>query len=99
MKLGDEITVTQVYHRRTKYERRQHYDTRMKVWEAQPIKPRQAIFLGLRTLCNGSSEWEDEVGYVFDPDKGGHFKAMLVCFSTKENPVYVPFSTDECQIV
>jgi hypothetical protein len=93
MKLGDTLTITQVYHRHTRYARRiprQHYDTRLKVWEAWDIKPRQAIFLGWRTLCNGSSEWEDEAGYVFDPDKDGHFRAALVCFSTRENPVYVP---------
>lgn len=93
MKLGDMLTITQVYQRRTRYERclsRQQHSTRMRVWEAADIKPRQAIFLGLRTLCNGSSEWENEVGYVFDPDKDGYIKAALVCFSTKENPVYVP---------
>jgi hypothetical protein len=101
-KLGDAVTVTRVYQRRTKYEHRiprQHYDTRMKVWEAWDIKPRRAIFLGLRTLCNGASEWEDEVGYVFDPDKEGYFKAALVCFSTRENPVYAPVDSihDEAQ--
>jgi hypothetical protein len=35
-------------------------------------------------------DWEDEVGAIFIPDKDGHFKAALVCFSTRENPVYVP---------
>jgi hypothetical protein len=90
MKLGDDLTITQVYRRRTRYDRSKHgnYDLRMKVWEACEIKPRQAIFLGYRTLRNGSSQWEDEVGYVFDQED--HFVAMLVCFSTRENPVYVP---------
>lgn len=91
MELGSTITITKVYRRRTRYERRiprQHYDTRMKVWEAWEIKPRAAIFLGWRTLRNGASEWEDEVGFVFDADS--YFKVALVCFSTRENPVYVP---------
>ena len=91
MKLGDILTVTQVYKRRTRYQQNgKRPDTTLKVWEAWPIKERQAIYLGLRTLCNGVREWEDEVGGIFIPDKDGHFQAMLVCFSTRENPVYVP---------
>ena len=99
MKLGDEVTITRVYHRRTRYERSNHgnYTLRMKVWEAQDITPRQAIFLGYRTLCNGAAEWEDEAGYVFEPSAGGHVRAMLVCLSTKENPVYVPMEVPDGQ--
>lgn len=89
MKLGDTITITQVYKRRTHYRQNDRRpDTTLKVWETWPIKERQAIFLGWRTLVDGVREWEDEVGGIFIPER--HFRAALVCFSTRENPVYVP---------
>lgn len=92
MKFGDNVTVTQVYRRReqTRWnERYSWYDT-LKVWELSAIKPRAAIFLGWRTLSNGVREWEPDVGAVYTPDKDGYIKAALVCFSSRENPVYVP---------
>ena len=92
MKLGDALTITQVYKRRdrSRWNDRTHHAQTLKVWEPWSIKPRQAIFLGWRTLSNGVRHWEDEVGGVFTPDKDGYIKAALVCFSTTENPVYVP---------
>jgi hypothetical protein len=100
MKLGDEITITQVYHRRERTrwnERSQHHET-LKVWEPWTVKPRPAIFLGWRTLVNGVREWYDpEVGNIFIPDKDGYIKAALVCFSTRENPVYAPVDNLEPQ--
>lgn len=94
MKLGDNLTITQVYRRRERRRPGRYQDQVVKVWELWPITPRQAIFLGWRTLCNGTREWEDEVGAIFTPDKDGYFKAALVCFSTRENPVYVPAEND-----
>lgn len=93
--LGDTLTITQVYRRRTRSvsnERGSGYHTR-KEWYIWPIKERQAIFLGWRTLSNGVREWEDEVGAIYQPDKDGYIKAALVCFSTRENPVYVPIGS------
>lgn len=97
MEFGDTITVTRVYERRTRYRtnERFHSDDRVKVWELIEVKPRAAIFLGERTLRNGITSWEDEVGMIFTPDKDGHFRAALVCFSPHENPVYAPL--DQCQ--
>lgn len=97
MNFGDTITVTQVYHRRTRYRHnsRTMYDDTLKVWEPWTIKPRPAIYLGLRTLSNGVREWEDEVGAIFHPET--HIKAALVCFSTRENPVYVPIESLEAR--
>lgn len=93
MKLGDTVTITQVYRRRQRSRVIRNNSQTTKIWEAWPIKPRTAIYLGLRTLSNGVREWEDEVGAIYIPDTDGYIKAALVCFSTKENPVYVPVET------
>lgn len=95
MNLGDALTITQVYRRCTRYEQSERFrrNLRMRVWEVRDIKPRNAIFLGYRTLRNGSSEWEDEAGYIFEPE--AHFRAMLVCFSPHENPVYTPITQED----
>jgi hypothetical protein len=52
------------------------------------IKPRQGIYLGKRTLWNGTRIFEHEVGNIFEPEH--HLRAMVVCFSEHENPVYAP---------
>lgn len=90
MKLGDALTVTQVYRRRTRYRPSAHgsWNVTIKVWETEQINPRAGIYLGTRTIWNGTRTWEDEVGNIFEPEE--HIKAALVCFSTHENPVYVP---------
>jgi hypothetical protein len=94
MNLGDTLIITQVYKRRERsvpVDGKGHvYHVTRKEWIIWPIKPRGAIFLGWRTLSNGVREWEDEVGAIFIPDKDGYLKAAMVCFSTRENPVYVP---------
>jgi hypothetical protein len=64
----------------------------VKEWIYWPIKPRKGIFLGSRTLWNGTRSWEGEVGNIFEPEE--HIKAALVCLSTWENPVYVPWEED-----
>lgn len=88
--LGSPVTITKIYHRRQHSQSDGRYTYTRKVWEPWAIKPRAALFLGWRTLINGRREWEPEVGAVFVPDKDGYIKAALVCFSTTENPVYVP---------
>jgi len=90
MKLGDIVTVTAVYHRRQQSHDDGRYTYTRKFWDVWNIAPRTAVFLGWRTLSNGRREWEPEVGAVFIPEKDGYIKSALVCFSTKENPVYVP---------
>lgn len=95
MKLGDDLTVDRVYRRCTRYRTSEHgsWNVTLKVWEATSIEPRVGIYLGQRTLWNGTRTWEDEVGNVFEPEE--HIKALLVCFSTHENPVYVPIDVIE----
>lgn len=66
---------------------------RWKYWDEVQGSVKEGIFLGYRTLHNGTSEWESEVGYIFDSHES--FKAALVCPSDKKNPVYVPLHAIE----
>ena len=90
MKLGDAVTFDKVYDRytRSRPSKNGNWNITVKVWEAIPISPRVGIYLGKRTLWNGTRTWEDEVGNVFEPEE--HIQAILVCFSVNNNPVYVP---------
>ena len=59
-----------------------------KIWEKWPYSTGHGLFLGVRTLSNGTREfWEDE-GYTFIPKE--YFRVALICPSTTKNPVYVP---------
>lgn len=58
-----------------------------KEWVARPYCG-EGIFLGTRCLKNGYREWENDVGWVFTPEK--HFIAALVSPGPTENPVYIP---------
>lgn len=63
---------------------------RWKVWTAIPMKATGGIFLGWRTLREGTRHYEgEEVGWVFTP-KGEPITAALVSLSPLLNPVYVP---------
>lgn len=86
MKLGDKVTCTAILHRKMKIIKGWHAE---KFWRADPIEPRQGLYIGARTLANGERWIEDEVGYVFEAKE--RFRAALVVFSARENPVLVPF--------
>ena len=58
-----------------------------KYWELVPFK-RDGIIIGLRTLRNGSSIYEPYEGWYFDAEE--YIPAIIVAFSMKENPVYIP---------
>lgn len=66
------------------------YNKQRKLWEEKAITPRSGILIGYRNLSNGTREWESEVGYIYTPEE--HFRAALVVFSDRENPVYAPIS-------
>ena len=57
-------------------------------WHARLHAPRAGIYLGTRTLSDGTRTWEDEIGYVFSPT--AYHTVALVAFSLTRNPVYVP---------
>lgn len=88
---GDIVLINTIYRRRKKLEWNGYTNVRKKFWMPVPIPARTGIYLGTRTLCNGITEWEDEVGNVFIPEREGYIKALLVSFSTNENPVYAPY--------
>lgn len=65
-------------------------------WTEMPFEG-QGIFLGYRTLSNGSFS-RGGADYGGEPaDYGyyawGHFKVGLVAYSPKTNPVYVPIES------
>ncbi len=85
MTLGQAITFSATLHR--KIERGRQADRL--AWHAQRHAPRDGIYLGTRTLSDGTRLWEsDEVGYIFSPN--AYHTAALVAFSLTRNPVYVP---------
>jgi hypothetical protein len=96
MKFGDRVRVKSVLRRSTEYRKRKNYsgrerEQRYKLWKETPISERSGILIGFRTLINGFTFWENDVGYIFDGNE--RFKAALVVFSEKENPVFVPLSS------
>lgn len=87
---GQRVCYTQKYVRLT--ERKLHESGRFtevhKTWKPVP-EGGTGIFLGMRTLSNGTRDWEsDEVGYIFNPKE--HFKVALISPSPDRNPIYVP---------
>lgn len=85
MNLGDKVICTAKFVRVTRVRRGYSAD---KVWEAWPTPPRTGTYIGYRTLANGRREFEEEVGYIFEPKE--HFRAALVVFSERTKPVLVP---------
>lgn len=59
-----------------------------KSWEpiGYPSTPTEGVIVGVRTLADGVNERID-YGVAFFPRK--HFKAYLVAFDMRQNPVYV----------
>ena len=60
---------------------------RWKFWDSITFCCQGAVFLGWRTLHNGPTFYEDYGCWVFCPKET--FRAALVAFSEKHNPVYV----------
>jgi hypothetical protein len=86
MKLGTRVTCTARYVRSRTHKHRN--------WYAMSMKAREGMYIGTRTLANGTAEWEGEdEGMVFQADE--YFRVALVVFSERENPVYVPLAAIE----
>ena len=60
---------------------------RWKFWKPSTFCCSKAVFLGFRTLHNGPTFYEGDDCWVFCPKET--FRAALVSFSEKHNPVYV----------
>jgi hypothetical protein len=90
--LGQQITIASVLKRMTKYSTPDEYgrSKRLKVWENIPLeKPNTAIVVGVRTLSNGYTDWDREIGNIYNPAK--YFKALLVVSTLSSAPYYVEF--------
>lgn len=69
---------------------------RGKLWMRTPIAPREAIYIGKRTLSDGKRETEDVgegVIYIYWPER--YFSAALVVFNERERPALVPWDALE----
>lgn len=87
MKLGDKVTVATVLYRREK-PNLTGYGC-LKYWDRRTIKAREGIYIGKRTLSNGSRVWHgSEEGFEYNPQE--YLQAALVVFSERERPVLVP---------
>ena len=86
MKVGDKVIVSGKLNRQVCYKR----STRRKVWkriEFVNTSGIDAIFLGYRTVSDGSSYWESECGYIYEPES--HKKVALVMrLDGRTNPFY-----------
>jgi hypothetical protein len=92
---GATVTVRSTLHRRYRSEIRNDryggtYRAELKVWEEKATEPRQGLLIGYRNLSNGTREYDSECGYLYIPKE--YFRAAVVVFSERENPVYVPIS-------
>jgi len=89
MKLGDTIKITGHY---VRISRSPKSDVTIYEWKYLSFpEPRWGIFLGYRTLHNGSKSWKKVL--FGKPIEGAfvthtHVRAMLVCTSSKSNPFY-----------
>ena len=88
--LGQKITVTSVLKRKTIYSTPNEYgrSKRLKVWEQEPIKQsKDAIIVGVRNLSNGDTDYDSEVGYMYNPTE--YLKALLVVSNLNNAPYLV----------
>lgn len=90
--LGQRIVFNQRLVRRTYYNYRANgYRERMKRWDITPMaEPKEGIIVGIRTLSNGTTDYDNESGHMYDPKE--HFRAILVYTSVTRKPVYVPIN-------
>lgn len=58
-----------------------------KEWRRGGIDARPGVYIGWRTLFDGTTEFDDD-GAVFHPSR--HFPAALVVFDARCSPVLVP---------
>lgn len=88
--LGQQITVDFVLKRKTKYSTPNEYgrSKRLKVWEKVPLKKsKTAIIVGLRNLSNGNTDYDGDVGYMYNPTE--YFRALLVVSNLNKAPYFV----------
>lgn len=89
--LGQKIIINSFLKRKISYyEVNQSYKNRGKEWVDIPLeKDKIVIVLGIRTLSNGTTEHDPEVGTMYSPET--YLKALLVVGSLYEKPFYTPY--------
>lgn len=88
--LGEKITVEKEYKRVRRWDYSKDHGQRMKEWEMKPIKPITGVIVGIRTLSNGRTDFDNEAGYMYSPNY--FFKALLVSVSLYRKPILVPLT-------
>jgi len=83
MEFGQKTTVSSYLVRRLEGNGR-------KFWRDKEIEQREGICIGFRTLSEGSRHYDSEYGWEYRATN--YFRAALVVFSERENPVYVRLS-------
>lgn len=72
-------------------------DVTRKYWERVEIEPQRGLYIGHRTLHDGTRTWEnEEVGYSFSPD--GTHKIALVVFAPQLTPRRVLLEDFEVEV-
>lgn len=87
LQFGARVEFWAVYCRRRRYDGIRH----VKFWERRKWKTQTGIFLGTRTLYDGTLSYEEydySTNTIFEPTH--HFQVALVCPCSRMNPVYVP---------
>ena len=96
---GDKVKFSHRFLRKTEWRPAEtasgrSYNEIWKTWEKFQFGG-EGLFLGTRTLKNGTRYWMDEAGYIFEPKE--HFQAALISPGPRTNPIYVPLAC--CQPV
>ncbi len=89
--LGDKITVDYELYRKEEHVRESLENpnvTRVKRWEKTKLgREVEVTVIGIRTLSNGTTWYEQDYGYCFIPKK--HFRALLVVESLHRKPFFI----------
>lgn len=93
-KIGEQVEIDCCYIRHTRGKLRANttsYPIRYKEWvELNLGFPKIVTLVGIRTLSNGFTEHDPDVGYMYDSDMT--FKAALVVDTIHTKPYPVPLS-------
>ena len=101
MKVGDKIKikarfVRYVVHKKIEDTRYPGETSRWKIWKQRDSNtedgiflPQDGIFLGYRTLSNGRTSFDGDVGWIYEPKE--YIKAYrVILLDGKTNPFYAP---------
>lgn len=89
MEFGQKITINHKLKRIVKYNGAQNDD---KIWVKEAIEETEAIVIGIRTLSEGYRAYEEDMGFLYYPQK--YIKALLVATDIRRNPFYVTFENE-----